>query len=231
MKLVLFDIDGTLMLGFGAGTRAMTRAGRLIFGERFDLAGVMIGGGLDPVIFAEAARRIGIDEAGPHHDRFRDLYLMELAKELELMRDHPERRPKLLPGVTALLAELANRRDVMIGLVTGNYQRAVPIKFAAVGLGVEAFVTGAFGDCGPTRPELVRLALERASARAGKPIDPRQTFVIGDTPRDVHCALANDCVCLAVGTGAHSLAELQAAGAHHVSADLSDPNTLLALLA
>jgi phosphoglycolate phosphatase len=235
VKLVLFDIDGTLMRGHGVGTRAMQRAGRALCGELFDLEGIVIGGGLDPLIFAAAARKLGILEPGPIHDAFRELYLQELQREL----DSAARRPELLPGVTALLAALATRDDVMVGLVTGNYQRAVPLKFAAVGLGIASFVVGAYGDCGPSRPELVRIALARARARAASlassagrrfEIDPARTIVVGDTPRDVHCALENGCMCLAVTTGEHDRAQLTQAGAQHVAAGLSDPSVLLDLL-
>ncbi|HKU43143.1 MAG TPA: HAD family hydrolase [Polyangiales bacterium] len=225
-KLLLFDIDGTLMLGFGAGSRAMLRAGQELFGEAFSLEGVMIGGGLDPVIFAQAIKRLGVDDASHLHERFRDRYLQELARELATTR----KPPQLLPGVQALLAALALRDDVVIGLVTGNYRAAVPIKFAAVGLSPETFVIGAFGDCGPTRPDLVRLARERAHLHAGRQFEPTETFVIGDTPRDVDCALHHGCVCLAVATGTHSAEELRAAGAHHVAQDLSDARVLLQLL-
>jgi phosphoglycolate phosphatase-like HAD superfamily hydrolase len=227
VKLVLFDIDGTLLRGHGAGSRAMMRAGRALHGEGFSLDGIMMGGGLDPVIFASALARLGILEVTSHHDAFRDRYLKELALEFTATI---EKRPELLPGVQELLAMLATRRDVLIGLVTGNYRAAVPIKFAAVGLDPAQFVIGAFGDCGPTRPDLVRIARERAHAHAGLHIEPVHTIVIGDTPRDVDCALQHGCLCLAVETGYHSAAELRSAGAHHVAKDLSDASVLLSLL-
>jgi phosphoglycolate phosphatase len=227
VKLVLFDIDGTLLRGHGAGSRAMLRAGRALHGEGFSLEGITMGGGLDPVIFASALERLGILEATAHHDAFRDRYLQELAVEFTAA---VEKRPELLPGVKTLLATLATRRDVLVGLVTGNYRAAVPIKFAAVGLDPAQFVIGAFGDCGPTRPDLVRIARERAHAHAGRHIEPVHTIVIGDTPRDVDCALQHGCLCLAVETGSHSAAELRSAGAHYVAADLSDASVLLSLL-
>jgi phosphoglycolate phosphatase-like HAD superfamily hydrolase len=227
VKLLLFDIDGTLLRGHGAGNRAMVRAGRALHGESFSLEGIAMGGGLDPVIFAGAMERLGILEHASHHDAFRERYLKELASEFATTA---EKRPELLPGVQALLSTLATRRDVLIGLVTGNYRAAVPIKFAAVGLDPAQFVIGAFGDCGPTRPDLVRIARERAHAHAGRHIEPLHTIIIGDTPRDVDCALKHGCLCLAVETGYHSAAELRSAGAHHVAADLSDANVLLSLL-
>jgi phosphoglycolate phosphatase len=225
-NLLLFDIDGTLLRGHGAGTRAMLRAGRALHGHGFSLDGIMIGGGMDPVIFASAIERLGILEPHLHQDAFRDRYLQELAHELATA----ELRPYLLPGVVALLETLAARKDVVIGLVTGNYRAAVPIKFASVELDPAQFVIGAFGDCGPTRPELVRIARERAHAHAGRLIEAERTIVIGDTPRDVACALHHGCVCLAVATGGHTEEELRRAGAQHIAADLRDPDVLLSLL-
>jgi phosphoglycolate phosphatase len=225
-NLLLFDIDGTLFRGYGAGTRAMLRAGQALHGERFSLDGIMIGGGMDPVIFARAIERLGILEPHPHHDAFRDRYLQELAHELATS----EVRPHLLPGVLDLLTTLAARSDVVVGLVTGNYRAAVPIKFASVNLEPSQFVIGAFGDCGPTRPDLVRIARERAHAHAGRLIEAERTIVIGDTPRDVECALHHGCVCLAVATGGHGEEELRRAGAQHVAADLRDADVLLSLL-
>jgi phosphoglycolate phosphatase len=225
-NLLLFDVDGTLLRGNGAGTRAMLRAGRALHGEGFSLDGIMIGGGMDPVMFARALEKLGILDHALHQGAFRERYLQELAREFA----NPELKPYVLPGVVELLAALAKRDDVVVGLVTGNYRAAVPIKFSAVGLDREQFVVGAFGDCGPTRPDLVRIARERAHAHAGKHFEPTNTIVIGDTPRDVDCALHHGCLCLAVATGGHTEDELRRAGAQHVAADLRDPNVLLSLL-
>jgi phosphoglycolate phosphatase len=226
MKVVLFDIDGTLLRGYGAGSRAMLRAGRAICGEAFHMEGIMIGGGLDPIMFDQAARGIGIPDPELLHEAFRERYLSELHVELQAA----ERRAHLLPGIELLLAQLASRTDVAVGLVTGNYQRAVPIKFAAVGLALQAFCAGGFGDDARTRPGLVPVALERFRGRGGAHVAMQDVIVVGDTPRDVDCALQNGCLCLAVGTGSHAVTELELAGAHRVVKDLSDPDALLSWL-
>jgi phosphoglycolate phosphatase len=226
MKAVLFDIDGTLLRGYGAGTRAMTRAGRAICGPTFNLDGVMIGGGLDPIIYGEAARNMGVVDPHTLHDMFRDRYLEELHSELH----GAERAAHVLPGVLAVLAQLELRSDVVVGLVTGNYQRAVPIKFQFVGLGLERFKAGGFGDDAPTRPGLVPIAIERLQRLLGHSLHMQDVIVVGDTIRDVDCALQNGCRCLGVGTGAHSIEELSRAGAHRVVADLTDPEPLLSWL-
>lgn len=227
MKLVLFDIDGTLMRAHGAGSRALLRAGQAICGPSFSLDGVTIGGGLDPMIFDEAGRAMGLSLAQIEqlHEAFRDRYLDELAHELSTMT----RRPELLPGVVTLLASLATREDVAVGLLTGNYQRAVPLKFRAAGLG-HTFVAGAFGDDARERHGLVPVALERFRVLLGRSIASSDVIVVGDTPRDVECALKNGARCLAVCTGYHAETALREAGAQRVAADLADPEVLLSWL-
>jgi len=217
----LFDIDGTLFTGKGAGSRAMTRAGRAVLGERFSLEGIDFAGALDPWIYAEAARRTGYDTAAERHDSFRNAYLIELERELADRAN----KPLLLPGVHELLDRLARRSDVALGLVTGNYRRAVPLKFGSVGLSVARFPFGAFGDYAETRARLVHLAMAEW-ARGGGSGDPRDTIVIGDTPRDIRCAQDNGCRCLAVATGRDSVENLERAGADAVARDLTDVDAL-----
>lgn len=204
----------------------MLRAGRAICGERFDLEGVMIGGGLDPVLYAEATTKMGLADAHTLHDAFREAYMKEL--ELELIQ--AERRCELLPGVTQLLETLHGRSDLAMGLLTGNYPEAVPLKFTAVGLADHFFIAGAFGGDADNRPGLLPVALERVTTAIGRETHPRDVIIVGDTPRDVDCALQNGARCLAVLTGYHDRAELLAAGAHCVVADLREPAALEFLL-
>jgi phosphoglycolate phosphatase len=243
MHVILFDIDGTLLRGYGLGARAMVRAGQAICGDKFDLTGVTIGGGLDPVIYREAATKMGLLDHHTLHDAFRDRYLIELERELRVLAAHPEgvdaaevpllaelRRPELLPGVHALLHALSGRDDVAVGLLTGNYQRAVPLKFSAVGLDVHAFVAGGYGDDADTRPGLLPVALRRMEQALGVGLQARNVVVVGDTARDVDCALQNGSRCLAVGTGFVPLEELRRVGAQRAVPDLSDPEVLLSML-
>lgn len=216
MRLVLFDIDGTLLRAQGVGAIAMERAGRRVLGPSFTLEGIDFGGALDPWIFRQAAQRLGHEDPSPLHPTFRDEYLVELARAL----DAGERRPVLLPGVLAALAAFRDDPTATLGLVTGNYARAVPLKLRAAGIDPEQFVVGAFGDDAPTRPELVRLAMEQWRARGADP-DPRRVVVIGDTPRDVDCAKKNGCRSVAVATGWHSIEQLEAGGADLVLRDLT----------
>jgi phosphoglycolate phosphatase-like HAD superfamily hydrolase len=221
MKLALFDIDGTLLLGGGAGARAMTRAGQAVLGPAFTLDGIELGGALDSWIYEQAAASMGDEDARHRHDAFRESYLAELLRELE---EGPP--PTLLPGVMPLLARLEAMTNVTLGLVTGNYRDAVPHKLRKVGIDPARFAIGAFGDEGTTRPGLVRLAMTRWAERGHDP-DPARVVVIGDTPRDVACARENGCRCFAVATGRYSKAELARAGADAVVDHLGEAGVLL----
>jgi phosphoglycolate phosphatase-like HAD superfamily hydrolase len=228
--LLLFDIDGTMLLTGGAGMRAMAQVARQMFGESFRWEGIDPGGHLDPLIYHEAAQLNGIDRAHEHHAAFHDLYIAEL--ELELTRSRHAVR--CLPGVAAVVDQLRHRAreqgDVVLGLVTGNYARAVPVKLASIGIDPRWFTVNAFGDEAPTRPQMVALAMRRFEQQVGAAAHGRRVVVIGDTPRDVACAHANGCLAFAVATGSYSVAQLEQAGADHAVPDLADPAPLLTLV-
>jgi len=225
--LLLWDIDGTLLLTDGAGMRGMARAGRKLYGNSFRWDGVTASGRLDPLILEDALTRNGLSAGADGHRVFHDAYLVELAAELELVRERARAMPGTLEVIAALRRRSASEKDVVQGLVTGNYARAAPLKLRACGFDPAWFEIGAFGDEGPTRPDLVALALRRCEERLAWAPDPRSVIVIGDTPLDVECAHAHGCVAFAVATGLHGVDELRAAGADVVVKDLSDPAPLL----
>lgn len=225
--LLLWDIDGTLLLTDGAGMRGMARAGRKLYGDAFHWQGVTASGRLDPLILEDALARNGLTPSDDAHRLFHDAYLVELALELELVRE----RARAMPGIQNVIASLrersAARKDVVQGLVTGNYARAAPLKLRACGFDPTWFEIGAFGDEGRSRPDLVALALRRCREQLSWSPDPARVVVIGDTPLDVECAHAHGCIAFAVATGHHGVDELRAAGADMVVKDLSDPAPLL----
>ncbi|MFW6032621.1 MAG: HAD family hydrolase, partial [Phycisphaeraceae bacterium] len=220
--------DGTLLSTSGAGVRAMRRVGADLFGEHFTINGMTFGGGLDPAIFAEAAKRNELDDHHLHHDRFRDAYLAEL--ERALAEGHARPHPGILEVLEALRPRCGDGKEFVLGLLTGNYSRAAPLKLAAAGIDPDWFTLTAFGDEGDTRPELVQVALRKYHQQTGLPADPRRVVVIGDTPRDVDCAKAHGCVAFCVATGSYSEVELRDAGADVVVPDLSDAGPLLELI-
>lgn len=226
MKLILWDIDGTILLTPQAGMRSMLRAGRALFGHRFGLDGVDLAGRLDGELFLELTGAIGVDNPAAHHDAFRAAYFAELEDELVRCRDEIRE----MHGVRELVAMLSRERRCAQGVVTGNYETAAALKLRAIEFDRSHFGASAFGDEAPDRPGLVRLAVQRHRETTGDAIAFDDVIVIGDTPRDVECANANGCVSFAVATGHHSAEALRACGADHVVDDFRDASPLLSLL-
>ncbi len=211
-RLLLFDLDGTLVDVHGAGRVAMDRAANELFGPHFTFDPVDMAGRLDPWIFARAAEHHGLP-AAQHHDRFKATYVQYL-RDLFDQQDPPHPR-HALPGAAEVLDRLAARGDDTLGVLTGNYAESGTLKLKSVGLCVDVFTARLWGDTAPTRPGLVQAAL------ADHPqATPDRVLVIGDTVHDVGCAKAHGCVSIAVTTGQTPAADLHAAGADHVIDDL-----------
>jgi len=228
--LLLFDIDGTLLKSGRAGIRAMHQTGVSLFGQAFSLDQIEVSGHLDPLIYTEAVAINGLQEGTAKYQAFQDQYLDRLRQELAANRD----QVRSLPGIDATLGMLRQRvtqnADVVLGLLTGNYTRAVPIKLTAVGIDPQWFAVTAFGDEGPDRPALVPVAMAKYQTMHGRAIDPGAVVIIGDTPRDVACAQAHGCVAFGVATGRFSTDVLREAGADVVVEDLADPGPLIELI-
>jgi len=220
LPLLLFDLDGTLLRTFGAGARAMERAGKLVWGADFSLAGVNFGGSLDPVILQQAAANHNLEFDEHRHRHFRNAYSSELSLELAQVE-----AATALPGVFELLAKLREAACATIGLLTGNYEETGCQKLTAAGFDPSWFSPRIWGDAAPTRPELVQHAL-----RLHPEVLPNTVIVVGDTIRDVECAKVNGCRVLGVATGASSKDELVHAGADLVVDDLADPTPLFSLI-
>jgi phosphoglycolate phosphatase len=229
--LLLFDIDGTILTGGGVGMRAMAGVAERLFGVGFRWDGVDAAGHLDPLIFKEAAELNGVTGEG-HHARFHEAYIEALAAEVEKVRGLGQ--VKAIAGIHEALEMLRERRekkgDLVLGLLTGNYARAVPIKLNAVGVDVGQFTVTAFGDEGASRQELVRVAMRKFERDMGRGVEARRVVIIGDTPRDVECARVNGCVAYGVATGRFSVGELKAAGADVAVENLVDLRPLLGIL-
>lgn len=221
-KLVLFDIDGTLLRGYGAGWRSFQRAAVTVMGERCREVEVPVSGAIDPWILEQVAARAGYVLDDRLRAEFRRVYGEALLDEVA----KAERRIAALPGVHELLAQLREQRIATLGLLTGNYAHTGTIKLRAVGIDPGWFEVAAWGDMARDRPGLIPVAL----AQLPHELPPEHVIVVGDTPRDVDCAMRNGACCVAVATGGSPRGELQAAGAHVVLDDLRDPAPLLALL-
>jgi phosphoglycolate phosphatase-like HAD superfamily hydrolase len=202
--LVLFDIDGTLLLTLGAGVRGMNTAFGRLHGRPDALDGLAIAGRTDRSIVGDAFARIGVDATPERIATLRDAYFEDLRVELA---NTAGERFGVLPGVLAAIDALDRRDDVAVGLLTGNFVGGAEIKLGRFDLW-RRFEFGAFGDDHLDRRDLVPVARAAAAARG---IDPGAIVVIGDTPLDIDCAHAHGAAAVAVATGPYRTDELRPA--------------------
>jgi phosphoglycolate phosphatase len=218
VKLVLFDIDGTILLTNGAGKRAIHRALIDVFGgtgpddHRFD-------GKTDPQIVRELMRIEG------HGDAHIDANMSPLL-ERYVTYLHDELREglagvRVMPGVTDLLDALDARGDVVLGLLTGNLEAGARAKLGSAGIDHTRFRVGAYGSDHETRGELPAVAQRRARVDLGLDIPGADVVVIGDTPADIHCGRSIGARAIGVATGHFSIDELREHDPVAVFADLS----------
>jgi phosphoglycolate phosphatase-like HAD superfamily hydrolase len=224
-RLVLFDIDGTLIHTARAGLRGMNAAFRDLHGCEDALAGVDFAGRTDRAIVIEAFRQMGLEPTPAAFDALRDAYLAHL--QIELGRALSGTR--VLPGVTDALDALSEREDIFVGLLTGNYQRGAEIKLSHFGLW-KRFGFGAFGDAHTNRRDLVPIAIEAAARSAGVNVPASRVVVIGDTPLDVDCAHAHGAIGVAVATGPFTRSDLAGCSPDVLLDSLEDLPALLAAL-
>lgn len=226
MSLLLFDIDGTLLLSGGAGMRAMTRAFHATFDVPNAFDGVPPAGRTDTFLLAGAFTRADVEDSAENRARFHDAYLPILSDEI-VKRGHG--RYGVLPGIETLLTSLRTQGRWHLALLTGNYEGAARVKLRHFGLD-GFFDWGVFGEESGDRRVLGRLALERARQRDIPETSCSAAIVIGDTPDDVACAHAVGARAIAVATGSYTVEELAAAGAHTALVDLSDTEAVLKAL-
>jgi phosphoglycolate phosphatase-like HAD superfamily hydrolase len=236
-KLVLFDIDGTLVLTGGAGIRAMNRACEELVGHGQALANIPVAGRTDRIILTDVVRQAGHDLDDGLLEQLRDRYLVHLREEIE----RPGRTQNfesfgarggikaVMPGIRELLDTLAPRADVFLGLLTGNFEAGARIKLEHFGLW-RYFRCGAFGDDSADRNDLVPFAVQRARQCGVPDLAPQHILVVGDTPHDIACARAVGAVPVAVATGGFTADQLRDHGADIVFQDLSRPEEFLKLL-
>jgi phosphoglycolate phosphatase-like HAD superfamily hydrolase len=224
VKLVLFDIDGTLLWTDGAGRRAIHTALVEVFGTTGP-EGHWFDGKTDPQIVRElmGLAGIGSDVIEERIDRLLARYVEELRLELSA----PDHVPHVFPGVRELLDALENRNDVTLGLLTGNLAEGAREKLRSVGLDPSRFSVGAFGSDHHDRPELPAVAQRRFEELFGRRLAGRDVVVIGDTPADVTCGRAIGARAIGVATGRYSIEALLEHGAHAVFEDLRDTARIL----
>ncbi len=222
-KLLLFDIDGTLLLTGRAGEHALRLALKERFGVDDDLSSISFAGSTDGAI---ARQMFAAHDIPPTPENIADLfdgYVHHLALEL------PRREGRVLPGIVELLEALHGREDCVLGLLTGNIEKGAELKLSHYGVW-DFFEFGAFADDHVDRNKLGPVAHSRAAERHGMSFEAEDVFVIGDTPRDIDCARAAGFVAVAIATGSYGTDELAAHKPDFLFEDLSDTRGFLAAL-
>ena len=226
VRLLLFDIDGTLVLTGGAGSRAMTRAFAQTHGLEDALKTVDLAGRTDRIIMRDALTNAGLPHEDVDVDAFRAAYSAALREEIGKPGNG---RRGLLPGVRPLLERLAERDDVRLALLTGNFRVSAEIKLAEFDVW-RYFTWGAFADDAIERDDLIAVAHARHETEHGHAIEPDSVVIIGDTPHDIRCARAGGAKVVAVATGNYDLAALERHKPDALFADLTDTDAVLAAL-
>jgi phosphoglycolate phosphatase-like HAD superfamily hydrolase len=224
MKVVLFDIDGTLLRTDGAGRRSMEHALFTVFGAHGDPA-YRYDGKTDRQITREQMRWAGVSDDvidARMHDVF-SLYAERLAQELASGTE----QAVLLEGIPPLLERLGAHEQVTLGLLTGNIEQGAKQKIHAVKLAWEQFLVNAFGSDHEHRPMLPAVAQQRAQALLGREIPGEQMVIIGDTPADIHCGRSLNVRAIGVATGRYSVSELSAHDPAAVFATLADTDAVV----
>ena len=219
MRLVLFDIDGTLIDSGGAGVRSLDLALKDLFSIENGFHGISMAGKTDTQIIKEGIMKHGISADGTI-DAVIKAYLNYLRREINNDRKHVK------PGIYEVLEELKPLQDLGLGLLTGNIEEGARIKLEPFRLN-EYFPAGAFGSDDEDRNNLLPIAVKRFEELFQQKIEADNCIIVGDTPRDVECAHIYGAMCIAVATGPYSYDDLIEAGADYVVHDLSDRNALL----
>ena len=221
MRLVLFDIDGTLIDSGGAGVRSLDLALNELFSIENGFHGISMAGKTDTQIIKEGIMKHGLSNGTI--DAVIKAYLHYLRREINNDRKHVK------PGIYEVLEELKPLQDLGLGLLTGNIEQGARIKLEPFRLN-EYFPAGAFGSDDEDRNNLLPIAVKRFEKLFQQKIETDSCIIVGDTPRDVECAHIYGAMCIGVATGPYSYNDLLEAGADYVVDDLSDQKSLLNFL-
>jgi phosphoglycolate phosphatase len=225
-RLILWDIDGTLVRVGDIGADVFDRALERALGRR-PPERVQMSGKTDPQIVGEYLAMLAVADPAAHVAGI----LVELEKELAAAEQEIRSGGRVLPGVVDVLKRLGEQDGVLQTVLTGNIAPNALLKLASFGLDALIDVTvGAFGSDHADRNALVPIALARVAEQRGCEFAPAQVWVVGDSANDLACARAGDVRCLLVATGRYSFDELAPLGADAVLDDLSDTSAVAEIL-
>ena len=227
-RLILWDVDGTLVSCGPAGREALESGARVAAGLTA-LPHLPMGGKTDPQIVGEMLLGAGVEPADL--DSLVPVALAEATRALAGWRERMGREGQVHPGIRRLLDELGGRDGVRQTLLTGNVAVNASLKVSAFGLeGYFDLPVGAYGDDSPERELLVPIALKRVRELRGERYGPEQVWVIGDTPRDLACARAGGVRCLLAGTGRDGFPAVRGLDAAAVLENLANTGAVLGIL-
>ncbi len=226
MKLLLFDIDGTLIRSHGAGRETLRSALQEIFGTAGPLDEYKFSGKTDSRIIFDLMTAAGFEQQKIER-QLPAIYELMAQKGQEIF---PQSDMSVCVGVPDLLSILQRNEDVVLGLLTGNAQLTAPLKLAAAGIDPVPFVVGAYGSDAFDRNELPQLGMERAQRLTGVPFNGKNTVIIGDTPADIRCARSGRATAVAVATGWHAEATLETYKPDYLLPNLGDTEQVLEIL-
>ena len=221
MKLLLFDIDGTLLVTNGAGTRAANRAFEKIYGIKGAMNRIDAAGKTDHIILEEIfLNELNRDFSQPEAEELYKLYVPFLEEETN------RSTTTIMPGIRELLEALSSREDMVLGVATGNIEQGAWIKLRSAGLH-KHFKFGGFGSDSHSREQLILKAFERARNHIDKETEFKKKFVIGDTPYDINHGKAAGATTVAVATGTYTRTQLEEHRPHHLFDDLNNLDSVL----
>lgn len=219
-ETILFDVDGTLITSGGAGGKSWHWAFNELYGLPADIGQFSDAGMTDPVVGGLTFKSvIGHEASQAELSKVMDQYLVRLPTEIAESSGY-----QVLDGVQELL-EALTRNGILLGIVSGAVEKAARIKLSRGDLN-KYFAFGGYGSDSADRAELTRVAIQRAGEILGKPLDPRDAQVVGDTPLDVKAAHDTGAVGVAVATGHFTVTQLKETGAEYVLSSLSTEEAL-----
>lgn len=226
MKLLLFDIDGTLIRSNGAGRETLRYALEQVFETAGPLEEYKFSGKTDSRIILDLMTAAGFSSKEVQA-KLPAVYEMMAQRAAEIF---PHSEMSVCTGIPELLATLQQNEDVILGLLTGNSQLTAPLKLTHAGIEPSQFVVGVYGSDALDRNELPFLGMERAQRLTGIAFSGKNTVIIGDTPADIRCARAGRATAVAVATGWHSDTTLEKYKPDHLFHNLSETEQVINVL-